>query len=585
MRAVNRPVFLTCPASEPAAHQKSNSGRFNRDAPALKRSATLETLTISAREMKTKFIALGIAFLGGALCFAAEPSVAPPEHTVLTEASTALGKEDTEVNVDTQKPFVAPGSPSQGKISARLYGSNWANWVRLSDDLMMEKTAPLNLKIIRLGGSQISRYNWRNNKYTFPDKTQVYEGADSIGEFVRSCRRLGAEPLIQINVLGWAPNPRNRDRFEKCLDVQDAVDLLVHLNRTKKYGIRYFEIDNEFSIWHETHSDVVPKAATIADYTELYLRYAYALKKAQAQIGSPQDIEIFGPVACEAFKFDSQLPYFLKKCAEFEKDQSRNPEGFRVLDVLSFHYYPLFRTDWKDTKSFIPEGVPAMLESVQTWWNPSYVNRYDHGQPLNQPGACLIPKFHQEIADLYPGTKLAITEVNVDSGENVRYDPVMVPLYMADLYGVLAKYGLDYVMQYDVAHNDSAFGLISHGLDNPSDTGKIRPAYYPLMLYSQHFKGTVLTAQSSRSDQVNVYACNDGEKHLVLMIVNKDAKDHRVQIRLSGYQGNAVRERFGIQSPGYSLTCMRIPMTAGQGPAEMWVYGEKQIRSVPSNGM
>jgi hypothetical protein len=487
----------------------------------------------------------------------------------LKGAGEKKGGANAHVTVMMDKPFVNGKTGFPVQVSPQLYGLNWATWLGLNNPAS-EAAKPLNLRVIRLGGGQLSRYNWRTGKLIEPGQTHVERPYTSIDAFVEFCRRTGAEPLIQVNALGWAPDPQKKDAFGKCMTVQDAADLVVYLNETKKYGVKYFEIDNEYDIWHEINPEVWDHECTIEAYTEIYKKFAYAMKKAQSQIGSPEDIKIFGPVICKAWNFP-EVPKFLKACKEFERDRVRNPEGYRILDVLSFHYYPLFRTDFRDLKSFIPGGIPAMLESVQTWWNPSYVNRYDHNQPLESPAATLL-QFRDYIDDYFPGLKLAVTEFGVDSAPGVNYDPRVRPMYLADLLGVMAKHGVEFVMPGWVKHNDPVFGLLD-------TANRPRPHYYPFLLYSQHFEGTVLTADSDRSDLLNVYACKNTGGDVVIMLVNKDAADYNVELDLVGYKGRAVKPKVRIQSEKYSLTCIRIPAGVDSQQASVWVYGERQMQN------
>ncbi|MFH1239119.1 MAG: glycoside hydrolase family 44 protein [bacterium] len=489
------------------------------------------------------------------------------KHYTITQSGEEVKKVEAEISVEVNKPYLTPDSDNNGMISPHLYGSNWASWFKFSPSAE-EVTRPLELKVIRLGGNQMSRSNWRTSKLTFPLRRDVESQPASIDNFVQTCHDLGAEPLIQINAMGWAPNDKNNDIFEKCLTERDAVDLIIYLNKTKGYNVKYFEIDNEPELWYETHSDVFDKEVGLKEYTEIFKKYAYALKKAQAEINSADNIKIFGPVVSKSEHF-FEVPYFLDECLKFEKDKVKNPQGYRILDVLSFHYYSLYRTDWKKLRSLIPEGTPAMLESVQTWWNPSYVNRYDRNIPLDET-AGLIPQFHKYIKKHYPGLELAITEISVDSSEGVKFEPVMEPIYMADLWGIMAKYGIDYAMPQWVKHNDRQFGLTGAN-------GSIRPTYYSFMLYSQHFRGKVLIADSNKSDLLNIYACDDENGNIVLMVVNKDNKDYATAINLIGYEGTAIKNKFYINSRKYSLTCIKIPQDKKSSMADVWTYEEEQI--------
>lgn len=503
------------------------------------------------------------------LAFSQEVENSNIYHHRITASGQEVSNTNAVITIEVNKIFIAPESHRKGIISSHLYGSNWASWRKFSGPIK-KKAELLNLRLIRLGGSQMSRYNWRTGKLTFPGKERVESQPTNVDNFVKSCRELGAEPFIQINAMGWAPNDKNNDTFEKCITAEDSADLIIYLNKTKGYKVKYFEIDNEPFIWDGIHSDIWDYEISVEEYTEIFKEYAYKMKRAQDQITSADDIKIFGPAISilTSWKHDvfSNVIYFLKECKKFENDKTNNPEEYRILDVLSFHYYPLFRTDWRNPRSFIPEGVPAMLESVQTWYNPSYINRYDYNLSKGEP-AYIIPRFNKYIEKYYPGTELAVTELGVDSANNIKYEPMVEPIYMADLWGIMAKYGVDYAMPHWVAHSDPCFGLISYT--------KNRPIYYPFMLYSQHFDGTILVADSNKSDLLNVYACRDEEKNIVLMVVNKDKNDYHTAVNLVGYKGTAVKNKFFYTFKKYSLTCIKISQDTKIKTVDVWVYTVK----------
>jgi hypothetical protein len=118
-------------------------------------------------------------------------------------------------------------------------------------------------------------------------------------------------------------------------------------------------------------------------------------------------------------------------------------------------------------------------------------------------------------------------------------------------------------------HSDPVFGL--------AYSKEMRPAGHSFMLYANHFHGTVLKAASSMSDLLNVYACKNERGDIVIMIVNKDGKDHLPAIEVTGHPCTAVKEKFRIETPKYSLTCVILPADPKATYADVWTYGEKQI--------
>jgi hypothetical protein len=480
------------------------------------------------------------------------------------------GKAQTVITVNPDMPFRAPYSNNNGKINPRFWGTNWAQWLNSFPDARLTKN--MKVKLIRVGGNFMSRYNWHNSFFTSTGSSRA-KPQPTMEAFVAWCRSVGAEPLIQINAMGWAPSDKPGNPMENCMTEKDAAHLVTYLNGIKKLGVKYFEIDNEFDLWGITHRDVWKSGAvTGKEYADIFIRYSVAMKKAQGAISKSEDIKILGPVNCIAWngwktlanfdddgEFDSFPPYFLKVCAEYERTH-----GMRILDIYSFHFYSSYRPDYNDGKRFIPEGLPAMLESVQVWWNQEYVNRYDQAIPRGKTWA-VIPQYRKWIAENYPGTELAITEFNLDAASQIIYEPGLREIWQADLYGIMAKYGVDYALQFSLNSDDLPMGMINQYDD-------VNPGYWIYRMYSGNFTGTVVQSGSDRPEILNVYSCIQDSGNLVIMVVNKDTRQDWTAVVILGQSGSAILER---TFPRMSLTCIKIPKNRNK--AEVTVYGLEQI--------
>jgi hypothetical protein len=492
----------------------------------------------------------------------------------LGDASTsvvgaATGADVARIAVAPDRPFEAPGTSDKGRINPLLWGTNWGQWVSAFPGV--EPTKRLGLKLIRVGGNNMSRYNWRNSLFTDSGSGKA-RWMPRMEDFVAFCRAVGAEPLIQVNAFGWAPSDKGGHPMEKCMSEADAAELVAFLNGELKLGVKYFEIDNEFEIWADTHKDLRKGAPKADEYIATFVRYATAMKKAQAAISRPEDIKILGPANCAAWNgwktaapgdsfapYDCLPPYFLAACARAEKEA-----GMRLLDVYSFHYYASFRPDYKDQSRFIPGGPKAMLEATQVWWNPSCLNRDDQALPKGIAWE-LIPRYRKWIADIYPGTELAITELNLDAASKVFYEPGVREIWQADTYGILAKYGIDYIQQFALNGDDRPMSLMA------ADDA-LSPSYWILQMYAKDFAGTVVEASTDRPEKLNVYACLRDSGDIVVMVVNKDdGKDYRGRVEFEGGSVPSFERSF----PRLSLTSVRI--AAGGREAVVRTYGLAQI--------
>ncbi|MCS7230712.1 MAG: CIA30 family protein [Elusimicrobiota bacterium] len=478
------------------------------------------------------------------------------KYKITINKSESIKNYSLEAKVFYNEVFNPPYKNTNGKISANLYGTNWGMWLFSFPNEDLVKA--LNIKVLRAGGNLMSRYNWRTSRYrdTSIGETYVYE-LPKIDEFVEYSRRIGAEPLIQINMLGYAPNEKN-DNFEFCMDEKDAADLVYYLNGIKKYDVTFFEMDNEPCIWHLTHKDVQQKPISISEYFEKLKKFVIAMREAQSKV-SKKPLKIFAPAICTSWLdwgtygdityngCEGAVDYLIKKCAEFERNKKENPKGYRLIDVVSFHIYPRFRINWEDPYDFIPQGTEKMLESTRTFWDEEYINYYDYNQ-VRGIITRVIPRFNEWISRYNPSLELAITEINVDSMGKVNYPNVVRPLFMADIYGISAKYGVDYIMQFCLNDYEGGFGMI-----NESDEENVN--YYVFKIFSENFnKGYVLNTTNLSNKNISLYA-NKFDDKINIIIVNKNNFDIPIKLEIDFSQKNTS---LVFDSKRYSISLLKF---------------------------
>jgi hypothetical protein len=264
-----------------------------------------------------------------------------------------------------------------------------------------------------------------------------------------------------------------RLRVMNNADSVHAANAIKFINGQKALGLKHILMGNEPFLEDEVHGVEIP---TADEYIAKYIQYALALREAQESItGNPNDIQLWGPELATGWtgwqtthphdctenynipggyscsygggKFTEFIPYFLSRLAAAEHDQTVNPKGYKLLDVLTWHYYPLFRTRFADKDSVIktPNGqqnVAGMLESINLWNDVTYVNKYDAASPKG-----ITPKIVQRFQgwrnQYYPSALIAVTEFGIDSVLNINYHPIVRPLYLADLIGRIGSEGVD----------------------------------------------------------------------------------------------------------------------------------------------
>ncbi len=416
------------------------------------------------------------------------------------------------LTVETQRP----GHP----VSPYLYGSAWAQWVgMLPTD---EEVADLDVKLIRFGGNNVSRYNWRIDTYNDWATHRNVVQWPGLLDFVTWARGLGAEPLIQVNAFGFAPPERGVHTMSRIMDAAAAADLVRFLNVERGLDVKFFEIDNEPFIWHETHRDYQTRPIAYDEYLERFVAFSRAMKEVDPSI------IVMGPANCNPTYYlrsatsdhitkGPWIPYMLAYCARYEAEH-----GLRVLDAVSFHRYPIYRSFSSTKVTAKPQDI---VDATREWWDPSYNPRL-LDPTAERAAAGILPLFRRWIDENYPGTALAITEYNLDFDSSVSYPPNVRALWLAEVLGQLARNDVRYAVYWNL--QESA----QHGLMGMA--GIPRPTYYAFRLYSRNLRGRMLPL-SGELARVHAFATLNDDGSITVLVNNLDLeRSFDAEIALSG---------------------------------------------------
>ena len=311
--------------------------------------------------------------------------------------------------------------------------------------------------------------------------------------------------------------------------VQNWVAHLVgRFGTAAQGGVRYYNLDNEPDLWHETHPDIRPDPMTYDELRDRTIQYAAAIKRADPSA------KTLGPVSFgwEGYfwsAYDMQearkngyksfpdraahgntplVAWYLQQMRAYEQ-----ANGVRLLDYLDLHVYP------KNGVALRDAGDAAMqakrLRSTRSLWDPTYRDESYIGEdkhPVNMRYVRLIPRMRDWVRQNYPGTKLAITEYNWGA-----LDHINGALAQADILGIFGREGVEIATLFDTPHGDRGGKL------TPTS-----PGAYAFRMYRNYdgagrgFGETGVRARSDNQDRLAVYAAlrkSDGA--LTLMIVNK----------------------------------------------------------------
>lgn len=459
---------------------------------------------------------------------------------------------------------------------------------------------------IRWGGDGTTRYNWQvdssNSGFDWyfmggNGKANPVPGA-SVDLMIKTYQPAHAGALITIPIIPYvnsksewtcsfptsvygaqqSTNPYVHPNGENCgngiasngtqlLDtnvfanhIENSVSLqqgwLEHLVATfgtgAKGGVPFYQLDNEPGGWGNTHHDVEPNGATYNTIISLGEQYATIVKQVDpsAMVLGPSDFTLGGWIGTPSAQNNLYAgQYYLQQMAAYEK-----AHGQRVLDYFDEHYYPQF-TD-----------PTSQLESTRTFWDPIYnggtwVEKYDFDGPMQ-----LIPRFHQWIAEYYPGTKLSFSEYSVDSGKKLITDA----LAEAEVLGIFGREGVDFANMWSA----------------PAPTD---PIAYAFRIYRNYdgkggkFGDTSVQTICSHRSKLSLYgALRSSDGALTLVVINKTTSAIDTTLSLAhfspgssakvySYSGADLQRinslgnisiapsGFSYNFPGYSATVFVIP--------------------------
>jgi hypothetical protein len=350
------------------------------------------------------------------------------------------------------------------------------------------------LPILRWGGNRTSRYNWKLNAdsagrdWFFKNGGQPVKDPVDGGwvKFVRSNREAGAGTYLTVPMLGFVAKDHRSHAFSvKKYGLQQATEMgqpdvgngiatngepvrgndwrdtsveappefiadgvrLVVQNTTG--GPRYWVLDNEPMLWHDTHRDVRPKPLGYDELWDRTVRYAEAIKRADpaakvAGFCSWGWTDLFYSAADEggdryATKPDhaahDRIPlaeWFIRKCGEYKKDH-----GKVLVDVFDFHWYPQAELDGRGP--FLGTGLDVKfnqlrLRTARDLWDPAYTPESWIKNTNNGQSTRVLRRVREWVEKHNPGMEVCVGEYNFGGADNISG-----ALAQADVFGVLAR--------------------------------------------------------------------------------------------------------------------------------------------------
>ncbi|MDX2139444.1 MAG: glycoside hydrolase family 44 protein [Chloroflexota bacterium] len=460
-------------------------------------------------------------------------------------------------------------------INPHIYGINFA-----SPDLITTARIPVS----RWGGNSTTRYNYlldvRNTAadYFFQnipndvaDIAQLPNGS-AADQFVGGNRSRGVDSLMTMPLIGWTPRSRTYAEcgyrvsvygaqqqvdqwYPDCgngirtngtritgnnpLDTSIAIDeawvqdwmrhLIAQFGTAANGGVRFYALDNEPSLWQDTHRDVRQTPLSSVEIRDLGYRYGAAIKAVD-----PGAL-LFGPVefgwtgyyfsgvdqASEQWANPPEAalrgglpfaPWYLAQMRAYEQQN-----GTRLLDYFTLHYYPA-APGVTLSSAGNAQTQALRLRTTRSLWDPTYVDESWIGEPVR-----LIPRMREWVNQHYPGTRLAITEYNFGGLEHING-----ALAQADVLGIFGREGLDFATLW-------------------SPPEATQPGAFAFRMYRNYdgsggaFGETSVRAQSDDQAQLAVYAATRADGVLTIMVINKTGAPLTSPLTISSFNSTTAQ--------------------------------------------
>jgi len=504
------------------------------------------------------------------------PTPTPTATVTPTPSPTPAGSVSISVDANLNRRPINP----------QIYGVAHATTAQLA-----ELNAPLN----RSGGNNTTRYNWQQNAdnrgsdWYFQSIAFANQAGEVGDTFIQNSRNAGAEPMLTVPMIDWiARVGANREKLASFsitkygaqtdrdaqwfADAGNGVCASGNTNQTycpngansqmqgndptdanlpnsvafqrgwiqhlfgrwggaNNSGLKYYILDNEYSIWHSTHRDVKPQGANMDEVFGKMRDYAAMIKTVDphALVAGPEEwgwdgYRYSGYDQWYAPRNNWQYPdraahgnmdYVAWLLQQFRADEQTR--GVRLLDVFTLHYYPQggeFSNDVSNAMQL------RRNRSTRSLWDPNYTDESWINDRVQ-----LVPRMKNWVAQHYPNTKIGLTEYNWGAENHINGATAQ-----ADIYGILGREGMDMAARWTTP-------------ESSTPTFKAMKMYRNYDGNNKGFGETSVAAVVPNPDHVSAFAARrTADGALTVMVVNKTASATQLNLSLANFSHTATAQ-------------------------------------------
>lgn len=388
----------------------------------------------------------------------------------------------------------------------RYAGGLWANWVgweRLPQRKPHTEWQPDPANYSPQFADQV------DTSLTYPFHYGINE-IDNLAEFAQ---QTGAEVMVQVNV------SKN--------DPYMWADLLHYTNVENDYDFKYWELGNEIDLETSQNNESGMDADT---YQQRVQEYAAILRSVDPSIVIVGGVPSSGHdiIATNWAEGTSDMSLYLSAAVAAGSDS------------ISYHWYQNCNKS-SDVEAMtvwawaLEPGEDGIEDPYQNW-------RHSFSRIWSQIGP---DRVQNEVIPAGSSMTQGITELNFDSCDHniaPQNSNHLNAVWMSDVVGRLAYYGLDYVTWY------TGYGTHSQGYpavfslaDYYPETVYLRPSYYTLFLYANYFGDQLVFSTSSKEEDISIWASTDSNdpNTLKLIITNISNSIVTSNVDISGFSASS----------------------------------------------
>ncbi len=503
----------------------------------------------------------------------------------LDDISLVAGSGPSGTNSAAATAVLVDAARNRRPISPLIYGVAFA-----SSNQLQALNVPLN----RSGGNSETRYNWQLNAHNRAADWYFESLADSPADpgaqgdqFVADSRNGGADPMITLPMIGWvaklgpnrarlasfsiarygAQTDRDAQWFPDAgngisaatgqpissndpadanvlVDSKFQQDWVRHLiNRwhdSAGGGVRYYILDNEPSLWHSTHRDVVKTGLRMADLRDRLVDYAARVRAIDpgAWIAGPEewgwsgyfysgyDQQWGGQNGWSSFPDRAAnggmdyLPWLLDQLRRHDQTS-----GQRSLDLFTVHYYPQGGEYGSDVSTAMQL---RRNRSTRSLWDPNY-----RDESWINDRVRLIPRLKDWVNQYYPGLKTGMTEYSWGADNHINGATAQ-----ADILGILGREGLDLATRWVVPASGA-------------------PAFKAIQIYRNYdgarsaFGELSVFADAPNPDNLSAFAAiRSGDGALTVMAINKITAGSALSLTLTNFAPRGSAQVWQLTAAG-----------------------------------